>query len=95
MSPLAHMMKGLVLAYRYTLSPFIGHGCRFRPTCSEYAIDAITTHGALRGGALTMRRLARCHPWGGSGFDPVPGHGMAAHGAAGVGDHGRMPADHP
>lgn len=86
MSPLAHFLKGLVLGYRYTLSPLIGHGCRFRPTCSEYAIDAITTHGALRGGLLTVRRLMRCHPWGGAGYDPVPprhtadpsaGHGPA------------------
>lgn len=73
MSPLAYLLKGLVLVYRYTLSPFIGQGCRFRPTCSEYALDAITTHGAVRGGWLAVRRLARCHPWGGSGWDPVPG----------------------
>lgn len=73
MSPLALLLKGLVLLYRYTLSPFIGHGCRFRPTCSEYALDAITLHGAVRGGWLAVRRLARCHPWGGWGWDPVPG----------------------
>lgn len=73
MSPLAHALKAAVLVYRYTLSPFVGQGCRFRPTCSEYAIDAITAHGALRGGALAARRLGRCHPWGGSGFDPAPG----------------------
>jgi hypothetical protein len=72
-SPLAWGLKGLVHLYRWTLSPFVGHGCRFRPTCSEYAIEAITRHGGLKGGWLTLRRLARCHPWGGSGFDPVPG----------------------
>ncbi|MEE8270212.1 MAG: membrane protein insertion efficiency factor YidD [Alphaproteobacteria bacterium] len=73
MSPLAYALKGLVLAYRYTISAWVGHGCRFRPTCSEYAIDAITAHGAVRGGWLSLRRLSRCHPWGGSGWDPVPG----------------------
>lgn len=46
--------------------------CRFTPTCSQYAIEAITRHGALRGLMLTLRRLSRCHPWGGSGYDPVP-----------------------
>jgi hypothetical protein len=46
--------------------------CRFTPTCSSYAIEALETHGALRGGVLTIRRLARCHPWGRYGFDPVP-----------------------
>jgi putative membrane protein insertion efficiency factor len=65
-------MKGAVIAYRYSLSAVVGQGCRFRPTCSEYAIDAITRHGALRGGWLAARRLARCHPWGGDGWDPVP-----------------------
>lgn len=72
MSPLAYLFKGLVLGYRYTLSSFMGHGCRFRPTCSEYAIDAITAHGAVRGGLMAARRIARCRPGGGAGFDPVP-----------------------
>jgi putative membrane protein insertion efficiency factor len=75
-SPLALALKGLVHLYRWTLSPFIGHGCRFRPTCSEYAIEAINHHGGLKGGWLAVRRLARCHPWGGAGFDPVPGSAM-------------------
>jgi putative membrane protein insertion efficiency factor len=71
MSPLAHVLKGLVLTYRYSLSSLIGNECRFRPTCSEYAMDAITAHGALKGGWLAARRMARCNPWGGSGWDPV------------------------
>ncbi|MFC4160412.1 membrane protein insertion efficiency factor YidD [Chitinimonas lacunae] len=62
----------LVQAYRYTLSPLIGPRCRFTPSCSEYAITALRRHGALRGGWLTIRRLLRCHPWGGCGYDPVP-----------------------
>lgn len=72
MSPLAHALKAAVLAYRYSLSGLIGHSCRYRPTCSEYALEAIARHGGLRGAALAVRRIARCHPWGGSGYDPVP-----------------------
>jgi len=67
-----------LLIYRYTLSPFLsfiggpGSGCRFIPSCSEYAREAIEVHGAGRGLLLTGRRICRCHPWGGYGFDPVP-----------------------
>lgn len=72
MSPLAWLLKGLVLAYRYSFSAFLGRSCRFQPTCSEYAVDAIEAHGAIKGGFLAVRRIARCHPWGGEGHDPVP-----------------------
>lgn len=69
-------MKVLLLvpirAYRYAISPLLGRHCRFFPSCSEYADEAIRKHGALRGVALAVRRLCRCHPWNPGGFDPVP-----------------------
>ena len=74
MSPLATLLRGLVLVYRWLVSPVLGPRCRYLPTCSEYALTALARHGALRGGWLTLRRLGRCHPWGGSGYDPVPHH---------------------
>lgn len=58
--------------YRAAISPMLPPTCRFTPTCSEYAIEALKKHGPLRGLWLTLRRLLRCHPWGGSGYDPVP-----------------------
>jgi hypothetical protein len=70
---LARLVALPVRAYRLLLSPWIGHGCRFQPTCSAYALEALERHGALRGGWLAARRLASCHPWGRSGYDPVPG----------------------
>ncbi len=63
---------GLVRVYQFTLGPWVGGRCRFHPSCSEYAIEAYRAHGVLRGTWLTARRLARCHPLGGHGFDPVP-----------------------
>jgi len=62
----------LVQIYRYTISPLLGANCRYSPTCSAYAIEALKKHGAFHGTALAARRIARCHPWGGSGYDPVP-----------------------
>ncbi|HWD66921.1 MAG TPA: membrane protein insertion efficiency factor YidD [Caulobacteraceae bacterium] len=59
-------------AYKVTLSPWIGRNCRFQPTCSDYAAEALLLHGPLRGGWLAARRLCRCQPLGGSGYDPVP-----------------------
>lgn len=58
--------------YQLTLSPLVGFNCRYAPSCSAYAIEAIATHGALRGLWLGAKRILRCHPWGGSGYDPVP-----------------------
>jgi hypothetical protein len=62
----------LVHAYRVTLGPLLGGACRFQPTCSSYALEAVERHGALRGGWLSLRRVARCHPFHAAGYDPVP-----------------------
>jgi uncharacterized protein len=62
----------MIRLYQHTLGPTLPPACRFQPTCSHYAYDAIARHGLLRGGWLTARRLARCQPFGGSGYDPVP-----------------------
>ncbi|HPD52684.1 MAG TPA: membrane protein insertion efficiency factor YidD [Bacteroidia bacterium] len=70
------MMSRLFIAiirfYQGALSPLLRPSCRFTPTCSQYGIEAIKKHGAFRGGWLTLKRIARCHPWGGHGHDPVP-----------------------
>ena len=63
---------GLIRVYQWLVSPLLPRACRFAPSCSEYAAEAIGRHGVLRGGWLAARRLLRCHPWGGDGFDPVP-----------------------
>ena len=62
----------LVKGYRLLLSPWLGSGCRFEPTCSSYSLQALQSHGAIRGSYLTLRRLARCQPWCDGGHDPVP-----------------------
>ncbi|MBM3390517.1 MAG: membrane protein insertion efficiency factor YidD [Betaproteobacteria bacterium] len=69
------MNKLLIFAvrvYRLALSPLLGRNCRFHPSCSEYAIEALEKHGGLRGSWLAARRLSRCHPWHPGGYDPVP-----------------------
>jgi putative membrane protein insertion efficiency factor len=66
------ILLGLIAGYRYFLSPFLGPSCRFYPTCSAYAIEAIESHGSLRGSWLALKRISRCHPWHPGGFDPVP-----------------------
>ncbi len=72
MTPLAFLFSLPVRAYRLFLSPWLGHGCRFDPTCSAYALKALQEHGGLRGGWLAVKRVLRCHPWGGMGVDDVP-----------------------
>jgi uncharacterized protein len=68
----AKLLIGLIRGYQLTLSPFLGGACRFLPTCSVYAREAIERHGAWRGSMLALRRLSKCHPFGSSGSDPVP-----------------------
>jgi putative membrane protein insertion efficiency factor len=62
----------LIRAYQYLVSPMLGPHCRFHPSCSHYAVEAIQRHGLARGGLLALRRLSRCHPWNPGGVDPVP-----------------------
>jgi putative membrane protein insertion efficiency factor len=62
----------LIKLYKYLISPLIGPRCRFLPTCSDYALEALSRHGLVHGGWLAVRRIGRCHPWGDSGYDPVP-----------------------
>lgn len=63
---------GLVKFYQGAISPLSPAACRYHPTCSQYAVEAINRYGALKGGWLALKRISRCHPWGGSGYDPVP-----------------------
>ena len=70
--PVAKVLIALIAGYRYFLSPLLGRSCRFFPSCSEYAAEALRRHGALRGSWLAVRRIARCHPWHPGGYDPVP-----------------------
>ncbi|WP_300009784.1 membrane protein insertion efficiency factor YidD [uncultured Roseobacter sp.] len=72
MTLMAQIMALPIRAYRLLFSPWVGHNCRYQPTCSAYALDCLEKHGAVRGGWLTLRRIGRCHPWGASGYDPVP-----------------------
>jgi putative membrane protein insertion efficiency factor len=67
-----HVVRGLIRGYQLVLSPHVGECCRFHPTCSQYAWDAVGTHGAVRGSLLAVRRLCRCHPFNAGGYDPVP-----------------------
>ena len=82
MNPFQTILTVVIRGYRLVVSPVLGAlgapfglGCRFTPTCSQYALDAVKAHGAWRGSWLSIRRVCRCHPWGGSGDDPVPATG--------------------
>ncbi|MFT6933416.1 MAG: putative membrane protein insertion efficiency factor [Paracoccaceae bacterium] len=72
MSPLAYILSLPVRLYRLVFSPWVGHSCRYDPTCSAYALEALRKHGGLKGGWLAARRVIRCNPWGGRGVDDVP-----------------------
>lgn len=66
------LFRMLIRIYQYTLSPVLGVSCRYTPSCSQYGIEAISRYGPFKGGWLTLKRIGRCHPWGGHGHDPVP-----------------------
>ncbi|MCZ6604175.1 MAG: membrane protein insertion efficiency factor YidD [Alphaproteobacteria bacterium] len=66
------LLIGAIRLYQWVLAPVLGPNCRFEPTCSAYAAEAVARHGSLAGSWLAVRRIARCHPWGGAGLDPVP-----------------------
>ena len=72
MNPAAAALRGAILAYQWTLRPVLGCNCRFHPSCSDYALEAVRQHGAGRGAWLAARRVLRCNPWHPGGYDPVP-----------------------
>ncbi len=70
---MSQILKALIRLYQIVLSPLLGRRCRFQPTCSRYTAQAIELHGPIKGAYIGLRRICRCHPWGGHGYDPVPG----------------------
>lgn len=72
LSVFGRTLVGLVRVYQMVISPYLAPRCRFQPTCSHYMIEAVQAHGGARGGWLGLKRIAKCHPWGGFGYDPVP-----------------------
>ncbi len=79
MNPLAIALRVLVRAYQYGVSPILPPSCRYEPSCSNYAFEALGAHGPIRGSWLAVWRVLRCHPWGGQGYDPVPAAPERAH----------------
>lgn len=88
MNPLSAVARLLIRVYRYCISPLMMPRCRFLPTCSDYAEEALVSHGPIAGGWLALRRICRCHPWGGSGYDPVPEARPKVAAAAPAASHG-------
>jgi uncharacterized protein len=72
MNPAQHLLKGAIVTYQWTLRPFIGANCRFYPSCSHYAIEAVSAHGAIKGTGMAAWRILRCNPWNAGGYEPVP-----------------------
>ncbi|MBQ58399.1 membrane protein insertion efficiency factor YidD [bacterium] len=72
MNTFSHILAAPIRIYRLIFSPWVGFNCRYQPTCSAYALEALERHGAFKGSLLIIRRLGRCHPFGGNGYDPVP-----------------------
>ena len=70
--PMSRFFVLLIRGYQLAISPWLAPRCRYQPTCSSYALEAIRKYGAAKGGYLALRRILRCHPWGGCGYDPVP-----------------------
>ena len=70
--PIAWLFIGLIKIYQYIISPILPRACRYTPNCSQYGVEAIKKHGPFKGGLLALKRIGRCNPWGGHGFDPVP-----------------------
>ncbi|MEG3617160.1 membrane protein insertion efficiency factor YidD [Magnetovibrio sp. PR-2] len=73
MNPVAYILRALVKGYQLVISPVLPASCRYYPTCSSYTLQAIETHGALKGAWMGLKRIGRCHPWNDGGYDPVPG----------------------
>ncbi|QLG89483.1 membrane protein insertion efficiency factor YidD [Chitinibacter bivalviorum] len=69
---MSRLIIAFVKLYQLMISPLLGPRCRFTPSCSQYSVEALQKYGAAKGSCLTVRRICRCHPWGGSGYDPVP-----------------------
>ncbi len=71
-TPAAFFARAAIRAYQVTIVPIMPGACRYQPSCSQYAAEAVTRYGALKGSWLALKRIGRCHPWGGFGFDPLP-----------------------
>jgi putative membrane protein insertion efficiency factor len=89
-----YLLIGLLKAYRFAISPLYGQVCRYHPSCSAYALEAVTVHGSIKGSWLAVRRVGRCHPWARGGYDPVPPKSGQAKGAGTTDETSRQEPDH-